>query len=161
MKTVNKWAVGFAKEAAQRTKAGQIALAAAIAFDLEDFMVLRRQFLEFIKMCKAVGIETDTELEITMADKQKGADTDIDEAPEEQEDTGEKDWMPWTITHVSNDKHFGFVNNEMFVHRGAFEGGHNQLEVGAKIEYEVEWNPKKFRMNAKNVVVPHQSNEEK
>ena len=64
--------------------------------------------------------------------KKEGADKDRDEATEEKEQKGEKDRMQRTITQVSNDKHFGFVNNEIFVHRGAFEGGHNQLEVGAK-----------------------------
>ena len=47
----NKWTVGFAKEKAQRTKAAQIALAAAIASDLQDFIVLRKQCSEFINMC--------------------------------------------------------------------------------------------------------------
>ena len=39
-----------------------------MASDLEDLTVLRKQYPEFIKMCKAVGIETDTELGITMGD---------------------------------------------------------------------------------------------
>ena len=50
---------------------------------------------------------------------------------------------------MSNGKHFGFINNGIFVHRGAFEGVHNQLEVGAKIEYEVEWNQRNMKTKKK------------
>ena len=55
-----------------------------MASDLEDLIVIRQQYPEFIKMCKAVGIETDTELGITMGAKNEEADTDRDEATEEK-----------------------------------------------------------------------------
>ena len=45
-----------------------------MASDLEDLTVLRKQYPEFIKMCKAVGIETDTELEMLMGDNREGAE---------------------------------------------------------------------------------------
>ena len=64
-----------------------------MASDLEDLIVLRKQYPEIITMCKAVDVETDTELEITMGDKKERADKDIDEATHEKTKNCEKDRM--------------------------------------------------------------------
>ena len=117
------------KKQKKRTQAAQIALAAAIASDLEDLTVPRKQFPEFIKMCKAVGIETDTEFEMLMGDKKEGAETNQDEGTSEKVQHCKKDRMQGTITHVSKDDQFGLIDNEIFVHREAFGSGHNQLEM--------------------------------
>ena len=45
-----------------------------MASDLEDLIVLRKQYPEIITMCKAVDVETDTELEMLMGDKIKGSE---------------------------------------------------------------------------------------
>ena len=42
-KKINKFAVGFAKEKASRTKVAQLALAAAMASDLADLTHIRKQ----------------------------------------------------------------------------------------------------------------------
>ena len=64
-----------------------------MASDLEDLIVLRKQYPEIITMCKAVDVETDTELKTTVGDKKEGADKDIDEATDEKKENCEKDRM--------------------------------------------------------------------
>ena len=70
-KKISKFAVGFAKEKVQRTKATKLALAPAMASALADFTYIRKQYPEFIKMCKAVGIEPDSEIEMMIATRWK------------------------------------------------------------------------------------------
>ena len=58
-----------------------------------------------------------------------------------------------TITFVTGDRRFGFIDGNTFIHCSAVSKGLIQFEKYAKVEQDAEWDTKKHRMNANNVVV--------
>ena len=90
---------------AQRTQAAQIALAAAILFDLEDLSSLRRQFPDFMKMCNTAGIETDTEIELLLDDQKETTDKrNSSKNVETEQESKDDSRLQGTITSVSKNK---------------------------------------------------------
>ena len=113
---MSDWAAGFAKDRAQRTQADKISLTATIVCDLEDLVVMRRQFLDFMKMRNEAGIETDMEIEMLLDCNKKCRDKMKNNRKMENVQISEEDnRLHGTITSVSEDKHVGFVNDKLFV----------------------------------------------
>ena len=82
---------------------------------------MRRQFLEFMKMCNEAGIETDTEMELLLDDQKETTDKgNSSKNVETEQESKDDSRLQGTITSVSKTKHVGFRNEELLVHREAF-----------------------------------------